>query len=53
MNYSVGKNWLDNCSQEVTVNGSTSKRRPVMSAVPFESILELVLFNIFINDIIN
>jgi len=39
------------CMQRVVVNGSTSKWKSVMSSVLQKSILELMLFNIFISDI--
>jgi len=41
------KNWLDDCTQRLTVKGYISKWRPVMSGVPQESVLELVPFTIF------
>jgi len=44
------RNCLDGHSQWVVVNGSMSRQRSMMSAVPQRSIFRLALFNIFISD---
>ena len=44
-------NWLQYQAQRVVVNGSMSRWRSVMSAVPPESVLGLVFFNNLINGV--
>ncbi|PKU49686.1 rna-directed dna polymerase from mobile element jockey- hypothetical protein [Limosa lapponica baueri] len=44
------RNCIDNCTQRVAVNNSTSKWKPVMIGISQGLVLGLLLFNIFVSD---